>query len=1846
MIFQNKFFIVVILLLLLVSPFHFLYGQVTALTTWTNVYNNTANPSVAVTIPTGSNLHRILLVGVASSRTTVGSRTATVTYGGQTLTLLSGDMATTTVRQHTAIYYLNEAGIDAATSTTLGITFGGGTTEVNTVFAGVYDYVNQTTPFSDKRNYNGGTTTGTTLTFTPGLTINENDLAVKVLSAMRAGSTTTRTISNIGTNWTTNVNVTYTAAGDAVRNASATRSLNTSATSTADVATVTMSGSVLRSMTGATLNSLPKKFRSVATGDWNSLVTWEQSMNDGNTWVAATTIPADTNDIVTIQSTDTVTLTANATASSLTIDGVLDQSTFTLTGTTGLLVSASGKLRIGGAGNAPTGFTTNTFDAGSTVEYYSAGNQTAGVFNYHHVNLLGSGIKTLTSTTINGKLSLEGTVTVSGTPTYGAASTLQYKGSALQTTGDEFPATWTGTGGVLIENASGVTLAASKTISGSSLTIGGIVSNSILNDGGFQLIASGTSVLNLTSGLLKLTYTHATNAIFPAFTTNNIADGTTVEYGAAGTQTIKGTTYSNLTLSGAGANSKIADADITVNGVLTLPADNASSTQGSLHMSTFTLHMGVNATTVGSGDVTGIIKRTHTFAGNINYTLGNEETHITFLNTGVKPQWISCKITIGAAPTWKTGAVQRTYSFASDGTGTDEVDINLAYRDAELNGNTETKLVFYDYHTSVSVLHEHGKSNHDAVVNWVSMAGYTVNYIMPVTLDSKIWALADNTAIKNTWIGVNTVWENNANWTSGHYPGDTGYLTDDVLIPAGKSNYPVLASNVEMKSFEMEAGAALSANSFNITLNGYLLTWENAGTFNPGTGTVIFSHNTISHVVSVNGETDFNHISVTGATYLQPGEGAVLHMNGNFSASLDAKLDFVATSNLIDYTGTASRTIINPVGPGTDLGYHDVKFTNTAGSITFPARIDIAGDFTNNGTIDTSTGTVYFDGTMHGHDQHINGTTSTTFNHVIVNNNHNFYVVVNQDVVINGTLEIAVTSMLNMQTYVLSGTLTSTSGTTGKLLTANTGSTPIPTGKTWNFVVEYNASGNQTISAGNYTNLTLSNSGTKAAGGNLSNSTLLTVNSGVILDMVTYSLSGSGLTTAGTGALKTQNTSSTPIPSGRTWSFNVDYNAGSNQTVQNAVYNNLLLSGSGTKTFAGNATVNGVINVATGVIADLVTYVLEGASLVPAGTGVLKTQNISSTPLPANKTWTFGVHYNANGNQTITGGTYSNLSLLAGGIKSTNVNLVANGVLAVEAGVELDLLTYTLTGSYTTSGTGILHTQNTSSTPIPSGKTWSFLIDLNGVSQQYLSAGTYANVNINNAAGVHLVNGNTADISGTLTISSGKVLYINPGAVMVSQNVLNNNGVSGLIIQSAEGMPNGSFQFANNISNPVAATVEMYSKAYAANLDTLNGVYSNHQWQYIGVPVSDFAKSNPLLSGTYIRQFTESSSLGWGIANSVLEGFRGYSITQPVGKKITWQGNLFNQDKTINLSFTSGIAFEGANFVANSFTSAVEIAQITFGSGVNESVSLFNTGKVAHDSVVVNMIEDFTPGQYITIPKNNAGNGGLPETISSMQGFFVESNDATNNQITIPYAATTSNVSPMRAPNLQSSNDFILVMSVVGERYADKIWLFGNPACSNQFDNGWDGKKMFGLPAAPQLYVKSDQNVLQVQTTNTIDQTRIGINKGEDSVYTFILKVENKEVCFPDGMYLIDTRTDESIEVFDNITEYSFTLSEGEDASERFVLSKTPNLNTDITTSTQNNQVKITGVEDKINIQNKSDHDLQIFVSDLTGKVVMQSFVSAQTDVRLVSALPTGLYTVSARGNQFNQNQLIRLIAL
>lgn len=186
----------------------------------------------------------------------------------------------------------------------------------------------------------------------------------------------------------------------------------------------------------------------------------------------------------------------------VTVDGDINLNS--LSQRTYILFTDEGNLYVGGT--ITGGIITSTTGGGNqgptsgTVIYNNAGAQVAGAYEYNNITLTGTGAKTVSGITVNGILSMEGTATAAGTtPSYGASSTIQYRGSAAQVTGIEMPVSYSGSGGVIIDNSSGITLSSDITISSLLTMIQGNITT-----GSYTLILSNTASTSLlhTSGTI------------------------------------------------------------------------------------------------------------------------------------------------------------------------------------------------------------------------------------------------------------------------------------------------------------------------------------------------------------------------------------------------------------------------------------------------------------------------------------------------------------------------------------------------------------------------------------------------------------------------------------------------------------------------------------------------------------------------------------------------------------------------------------------------------------------------------------------------------------------------------------------------------------------------------------------------------------------------------------------------------------------------------------------------------------------------------------------------------------------------------------------------------------------------------------------------------------------------------------------------------------------------------------------------------------------------------------------------------------------------------------------------
>ncbi len=387
--------------------------------------------------------------------------------------------------------------------------------------------------------------------------------------------------------------------------------------------------------------------------------------------------------------------------------------------------------------------------------------------------------------------------------------------------------------------------------------------------------------------------------------------------------------------------------DITVNGILHLQSANPSATRGSLDMNDGSalkvITMGASATTVGIGDVTGIVRRTSFVAG-IPYSFGNQFTTVTLNANGDFPSGMNLKIVIGTSPSWKPSAVNRIYDYIQDNTSSCTGTFRFHYLDSELNGNTETLLVPFlngNPGPPEGIIQLEQVAN-DETDNWVEDVEIPL-FFLNTGYGTLELTLADSELHVALWNGsVSSSWTEAGNWTPSGVPTSIS----DVIIPdASTTTYdPTLPASAEIVTLQLENEAILNAGTGSqLTINGSNFAWRNYfnATFNAGNSNVIFT-NTGAFLW---GTTSFHDLTVAGgATLFLPLDshtrisGAIIN-NGTLEAGL--------IKNTIEYNGT-DQTVINP--NGTVAGYF-ILILSGSGVKTMPSTLlNVLYDFTISGT--------------------------------------------------------------------------------------------------------------------------------------------------------------------------------------------------------------------------------------------------------------------------------------------------------------------------------------------------------------------------------------------------------------------------------------------------------------------------------------------------------------------------------------------------------------------------------------------------------------------------------------------------------------------------------------------------------------------------------------------------------------------------------------------------------------------------------------------------------------------------------------------------------------------------------
>ncbi len=482
------------------------------------------------------------------------------------------------------------------------------------------------------------------------------------------------------------------------------------------------------------------------------------------------------------------------------------------------------------------------------------------------------------------------------------------------------------------------------------------------------------------------------------------------------------------------------------------------------------------------------------------------------------------------------------------------------------------------------------------------------------------------------------------------------------------------------------------------------------------------------------------------------------------------------------------------------------------------------------------------------------------------------------------------------------------------------------------------------------------------------------------------------------------------------------------------------------------------------------------------------------------------------------------------------------------------------------------------------------------------------NMLVDNASGVSLNTDFT--LNNNLTVNSGKKLQINTTRTLTVLGTISNSaGTGGIIIKSSSIEANGSLVFFNSQGSPVSASVEMYSRS---TWDTSKTSGSKYNWQFFGIPIRTLP-ALPTFYGGYVRAKLESGTTTanhWQYLtnSSSLSPFYGYELCFQTQRTITFSGELVNSNfSSGQLPKTTGALYPGQILFANPYTAAIDISQIEFGSDMEATVYLYNTGTFNAWLESSTKIGDI-PGSYISIPKNLAGYTDIPRQVPSMSSMLTKViTSTTNAYVNLNYSSVVmGNTDRQRAPGRQTAklkeDDLIsTIVRVDGPASGDKVWLFTSEQFTRTFDNGYDGKKIYPATGKARLFASESDNDYQINAVDDLNNTVMKFRAATgDTNYTLTFEHKNTENRY-ESIYLYDMIDDKLTDITESGSIYSFTASNTTSSVLRFRIIANP-IGSGVSTSNVN--VNVYAADNNLFIKRLSGVDAQVKVTDLTGKLV------------------------------------------
>ncbi len=287
--------------------------------------------------------------------------------------------------------------------------------------------------------------------------------------------------------------------------------------------------------------------------------------------------------------------------------------------------------------------------------------------------------------------------------------------------------------------------------------------------------------------------------------------------------------------------------------------------------------------------------------------------------------------------------VTNMFSLGETGIGGDPTNVNVTLTDGSVNlynldfandgidelilNGVELKITgtyYIDGAAGARIISTNGTGNVIDVsgATAFSDSGATIINIIPPTSDVTVVGVGDDF----TWTGAfDSDWSNAANWSGSAVPDSAAV----VVIPAGRTIYPVLSADAEAGKITVKSGASLGCGNKSLTIT---LSLQNDGAITADSGTISAE--------------DYS------------GSGSFTGGSSNLTLTGDFTNTGTFTGGSVIFAGSSAQTLTNS-GSAT-FGNFTV---NSGASVSTSSSFNVSGNFTNGENFSASGGRIKMTGT-------------------------------------------------------------------------------------------------------------------------------------------------------------------------------------------------------------------------------------------------------------------------------------------------------------------------------------------------------------------------------------------------------------------------------------------------------------------------------------------------------------------------------------------------------------------------------------------------------------------------------------------------------------------------------------------------------------------------------------------------------------------------------------------------------------------------------------------------------------------------------------------------------------------